>query len=389
MSNTVPLPSIHQIFVNSEILSGTGKPGNSIIVTFIDDNVASNEANVVTARVNELGSWVASIPQDILLRVDAYVSIVQVDKYGRRSNEIVTTIRPDTEMPVLGDIVYVIYQNDLPINNDVYTDFSRAQAEAQNIYGTAPVNPNQLVQVDYARDVIIRAIDVIWEDGSALVIVPGYTIIPSVTLSIPQPETFQLPSKVAQIINKGFYSVRSINWKTPQRPDFDDSIDVFQPRHSYSVFIELQAEEGYTFYGVRPWLVGLNSQSPILLQNSGESLTLRFDFPTLAAFETSNFNILASNPSDVGACLAPVMERPHYAKILEYRWQVNSGNPYRTPLGNRILFELLCLVEPNPNIDWVHNSKPGIFTVNGDAVCTAYIPTERGVFVYHKFFESV
>lgn len=380
MPSTVPVPSIRQVFVNSELLSGTGRVGDSVIVTFAD-------GSVVTARVNEFGSWVAAIPQGVFLSVGDYVTLVQVNKHGARSKEIVTVIRPETEMPILGDIVYVIYQNDFPINNEVYTDFFRAQAEVQCLYGVSPVNPNQLVPVDYARDVIIRSVQVTWEDGDAVIIVPGYTIIPSIDISVVQPEIFKPPSNAVNINNSGFYGVKSILWKAPQRPAWNPNSDLFQPKTFYSVYVELQADEGYTFYGVRPWLVQLNYKSPVMSHNNGDTVTLRYDFPALPSYEVSNFNILADSPGALRSYGTPVMEHPNHAEILEHHWQTNEDNPYGTSFGTRIVFELQCFIRPNHAIEWEQHNKPGIFTVNGDAVFVFYLVTDDGVFVHYKFVE--
>jgi len=382
LSEVVPVPSIRQVFANSALISGTGKRGNSIIVTFAN-------GNTTIARVNEFDSWTVSVPQSVSLVVDDYVYLVQVDKHGVRSKGIITVIRPETKMPVLDDIVYVIYQNDLPISNEVYTDFFRAQTEVQNTYGVSPVSPNRLVQVDFAREVIIRSVFVTWENGDAVIIIPGYTIVPAIRLSIVPPEIFQPPSKAVEIVKTSaveFYSVQSVLWENKQDAIWNPNTDSFQPKCSYSVSIELQAEDGYTFYGVRPMYVTLNLMSPVIVRNSGDSLTLRYDFPALPVCEVSNFNILVDYPSALNHPV-PVIENSDHAKILNHHWQFNDDNPYGTFFGARISFELSCLIEPNPHIDWEQHNKPGIFTVNGDATFAFYLITEDGVWVHYKFIQ--
>ncbi|MCL2873657.1 MAG: hypothetical protein FWE29_01850, partial [Defluviitaleaceae bacterium] len=110
------------------------------------------------------------------------------------------------------------------------------------------------------------------------------TPITEVALSITAPATGNAPSQTAE--GTGSFTISNITWSLTGA--------VFEPNKVYSVWITLNADEGYTFTGLTA--ATLNGRDATTVYNTGAALIVSYEFPATDPISINSIGISVATP---------------------------------------------------------------------------------------------
>ena len=95
--------------------------------------------------------------------------------------------------------------------------------------------------------------------------------ITNVALSVPVPVTGAIPATAAEISYSGNFTVTHVSWS----PDHSR----FQGGYTYSIHVRLNANVGYTFYGINGDSIAINGNNTFITLNPMDTVSVLFYFP--------------------------------------------------------------------------------------------------------------